>query len=308
MGAQHSFVDIFAGCGGMSRGFEDAGFRCAGFVEFWDVAVETYERNVGGQLMGRDVKDVKDEQLAGMRDYDIDVLIGGPPCQGFSLANPKHDLRDPRNSLFREFVRFCREVRPKFFVMENVPAILYRRTMKGELVRNIIFSEFTAIGYRTSIFILDASKFGVPQSRRRAFFIGNRVGKRNYLPEMSGKTISMRDAIGDLSNMDPSPDLQHVWKRMSRSDLIHWQANRKRFGQAGKRPDWRFPSPTVTASAQLMHPVFPRYLSVRECARLQTFSDGFRFSGNRDAMYRQIGNAVPVRLAEAIARKMKEAM
>lgn len=169
-------LDLFAGCGGMSLGFEMAGFNVALANEIDEWAADTYEFNhPGTKLMRGDIRSISDWQslLDGIKD--ITGVVGGPCCQGFSLCG-RRDPKDPRNSLFMDFARCVSEVQPLFFVMENVPGILSMRTASGDRVVGIIISKFESIGYEVDYSVLNAADFGVPQSRRRVFFIGFRKG------------------------------------------------------------------------------------------------------------------------------------
>lgn len=166
-------IDLFAGCGGLSLGFEMAGFHVPLSIEMDEWASETYKNNhKNTKLLIQDIRKIKETD--GIIDIPIDGIIGGPPCQGFSLSGNR-DRKDPRNSLFMEFVRFVKHYKPRFFVMENVTGILSMHTQKGESVKNLILTEFTAAGYNVDLFVLNAAEFGVPQNRLRVFFIGLRA-------------------------------------------------------------------------------------------------------------------------------------
>lgn len=196
-------VDLFSGCGGFSLGFELAGFESICAVEFDLWAAETYAFNhPKTRVINGDIREVK--SLKSIVKNRADGIIGGPPCQGFSLSGNR-DTKDPRNSLFMDFVRLVKEVRPKFFVMENVPGILSMRTKNGDYVKNIIRSEFEKAHYKVCVHILNAANYGVPQSRERVFF----YGVRSEFPLASSKIapppllapsefVSIWDAISDL--------------------------------------------------------------------------------------------------------------
>ena len=169
-------IDLFAGCGGLSTGFEYGGFTIPLAVEKDEWASETYANNHSDtKVITEDITRIKDLDSLLPKGVDkIDGIIGGPPCQGFSLSGNR-DKNDPRNSLFMEFVRFVKHFQPKFFVMENVTGILSMKTKTGEFVQDVIRSEFSSVGYTLEIFVLNAAEFGVPQSRVRVFFIGLRI-------------------------------------------------------------------------------------------------------------------------------------
>ncbi len=198
-----NIMDLFSGCGGFSLGFKRAGFisKLAVEIDLW--ATETYKKNHPDAVVVND-----DICAVNPRDHfsvgDIDGIIGGPPCQGFSLSGNR-DSKDPRNSLFMEFVRFVRMLQPKFFVMENVTGILSMRTRDKRLVKSIIRDEFESAGYNLCITILNAAEFGVPQSRQRVFFFGVRKDLPFSPPDLIPRTthgvntqLSLWDAISDL--------------------------------------------------------------------------------------------------------------
>lgn len=198
-------VDLFAGCGGFSQGFKAAGFQSMLAVEIDAWASETFAANHSEvRVITGDVRDVV---VSSLGLPEIDGVIGGPPCQGFSLSGNR-DLKYPRNSLFIEFVRFVRELQPKFFVMENVPGLLSMRTRDNRLVSEIITEEFSRTGFRLMPLVLNAADFGVPQLRQRVFFIGLRadlpfnVFLLNPINVSLGKpTVSLWDAISDLPQL-----------------------------------------------------------------------------------------------------------
>lgn len=201
-----NIIDLFAGCGGLSTGFELAGFNIPLAIEKDDWASETYKANhVGTKVITEDITQVLDlNSLLPDKNMIIDGIIGGPPCQGFSLSGNR-DKKDPRNSLFMEFVRFVKHFKPRFFIMENVTGILSMKTKSGELVKNVILDEYDKAGYNVEIFILNAAEFGVPQSRMRVFFIGLRkdipYNKAEIEPKGSffdDEQITIEQAIMDL--------------------------------------------------------------------------------------------------------------
>ena len=196
-------IDLFAGCGGLSLGFEMAGFKIPVAIEKDEWASETYRFNhKNTKVITGDITKIND--FKDVYDGEIDGIIGGPPCQGFSLSGNR-DKNDPRNSLFMEFVRFVEHYNPKFFVMENVEGILSMRTKNNVLVKELIFSEFTSRGYNVDVKKMNAAEYGVPQSRNRVIFIGIRNDlkfDKNLLyptPKYFGdKQITIENAIMDL--------------------------------------------------------------------------------------------------------------
>lgn len=201
-------IDLFAGCGGLSLGFEMAGFNIPLAVERDEWAAETYKTNhPNTKVLTEDITQIYDFESLLPCSVAIDGIIGGPPCQGFSLSGNR-DKNDPRNSLFMDFVRFVNHYRPKFFVMENVTGILSMVTKTGESVKEVILREYKNIGYNVEIFQLNAAEFGVPQSRARVFFIGlrsdigynrDKIAPVGYL--FGRDQVSIEDAIMDLPKL-----------------------------------------------------------------------------------------------------------
>ncbi|MBQ6623140.1 MAG: DNA cytosine methyltransferase, partial [Mogibacterium sp.] len=198
-----------AGCGGLSLGFEMAGFEIPLAVEIDDWASETYKNNhQGTKVITEDITKVVDLDTLFDEPIVIDGIIGGPPCQGFSLSGNR-DKKDPRNSLFMEFVRFVKHFKPKFFVMENVTGILSMKTQSNELVKDLILSEYSKAGYQVEVFTLNAAEHGVPQSRMRVFFIGLRNDIPYDVEKIEPKgwlfgddQITIEDAIMDLPQIE----------------------------------------------------------------------------------------------------------
>lgn len=228
-------IDLFAGCGGLSTGFEMAGYNVRLAVEKDEWASETYKKNhPNTTVITNDITQVLDlDSLLPEKTMKIEGIIGGPPCQGFSLSGNR-DKKDPRNSLFMEFVRFVRHFSPRFFVMENVTGILSMKTKNGELVKDVIVNEFTRAGYNVEIFVLNAAEFGVPQSRFRVFFIGLKNGIEYIKDKMQPKgflfgdaQITISEAIMDLpkiksgegqENCDYTIDAQNDYQRWARKN------------------------------------------------------------------------------------------
>lgn len=203
-------IDLFAGCGGLSLGFEFAGFNIPLAVEKDSWASETYCKNhTSTKVITDDITQLFDlSKLLPNKDINIDGIIGGPPCQGFSLSGNR-DKYDPRNSLFMEFLRFVKHYQPKFFVIENVTGILSMKTMNGESVKDVIQYEFLAAGYNLSISVLNAAEFGVPQNRIRVFFIGlrkdipyrkDKIAPKGFL--FGKQQVTIEDAIMDLPQIE----------------------------------------------------------------------------------------------------------
>lgn len=223
-------IDLFAGCGGLSLGFEMAGFEIPVAVEADAWASETYKNNhPDTKVIIEDITKVTDLNTILDKPCVIDGIIGGPPCQGFSLSGNR-DKKDPRNSLFMEFVRFVKHFKPKFFVMENVTGILSMKTMTNEYVKNIILNEFRLAGYRVEIFVLNSAEHGVPQTRKRVFFIGlkNDIPYINERIEPKGwlfgkNQVTIEQAIMDLPQIKAKEGLeQSAYTEDPANDYQRW--------------------------------------------------------------------------------------
>jgi DNA (cytosine-5)-methyltransferase 1 len=194
-------ISLFSGCGGMDLGFIQAGFEVIWANDFFDEAVATYKKNISEDIILGDIKKIKNSTIP----YDADVLLGGFPCQGFSIANNKRNRKDKRNFLYREMLRIIKARQPKFFVAENVKGILSLH--KGEVFK-MILEDFRSIGYKVEYKLLKASDYGVPQHRERVFIIGNRVGLNNKYPKITHGIykglkpyVKTKDAIGHLADV-----------------------------------------------------------------------------------------------------------
>jgi DNA (cytosine-5)-methyltransferase 1 len=216
-------LDLFAGAGGFGLGFSLASKQfkviCSLEVDKW--AVETLKaNNVDKQkIIQKDIREFKiGEQILAVCPYRPDVIIGGPPCQGFSYAGPVKDPKDPRNSLFKNFAQWVEVLKPKIFVMENVRGILTGKNEKGEKIIDIIKAAFQSIGYTTKIWELNAANYGVPQNRERIFIVGNKLGVEiseppitHYLPsekkKLNGKAATLKIAINVISAIGDLPKL-----------------------------------------------------------------------------------------------------
>lgn len=199
-------IDLFAGCGGFSTGFKLAGFKSLLAIEKDEWASETFRFNHPDvAVVNGDITQIF--SLEGLVQEPVDGVIGGPPCQGFSLSGTR-DPKDPRNSLFMDFVRIVKMANPRFFVMENVTGILSMKTRTGDLVKDIIRLEFEKAGYKSCVHVLNAANFGVPQSRQRVFFIGVRdefpldaLAIRPLIYRDETSYITLAEAIGDLPKL-----------------------------------------------------------------------------------------------------------
>jgi DNA (cytosine-5)-methyltransferase 1 len=306
-------ISTFAGAGGSSLGYSMAGYRELLAVEWDDNAVETFKLNFPGvPVYHGDISELSVDEclsMAGTQPGELDILDGSPPCQGFSTAG-KRIMDDPRNQLFREFVRLLRGLRPKVFVMENVSGMVKG---KMKLVFVDILKELKASGYQVSARLLNAMYFHVPQSRQRMIFIGVRddLGIKPSHPGAEARPVTVGEAIDNCQAVQDAP----AWRKFN---LDLW--NRQRPGDNGiggkyfnhVRMDFRKPSPTIPKSAVfggfagLSHCTSPRSLNLGELRRIGSYPDGFRFIGNYESGLNRIGNSVPPLMAEAIARHIRQ--
>ncbi|MEZ2228195.1 DNA cytosine methyltransferase [Microcoleus sp.] len=308
--SDYTFVDLFCGAGGMTQGLLQAGFRPVASVEINPIASATHTRNFPNcHHLCEDINNLNPQKLlAEIGSPRVHVVVGGPPCQGFSVAG-KRDPNDPRNRLFREFVRVVSEIRPWYVVMENVPGIL---TMQKGAVKQAICEAFQEIGYpHMSVAVLESATYGVPQIRPRAIFIANRFGMQNPYPKsqlLPEQYKGIESAIDDLPEYTPIPEINHEWTRHSVQYMERLAkvppggSLYESYADAFKRQYPGKPSMTVKENhgGTHIHPHLNRVISAREMARLQTFPDSFIFEGSMKKAMWQIGNAVPPRLAECI--------
>jgi len=306
----YNFVDLFSGAGGMSQGLSDAGLNPIISVEINEIASATYQKNFPSCFhICDDINKFRPKEILDLINApEIHLIAGGPPCQGFSVAGKRKE-DDPRNYLFREFIRVVSEINPWYVVMENVPGIL---TMKNGAIKENIFQAFEEIGYRVSVAILETASFGVPQIRPRAIFIANRFKQNNPYPKpqlLPHEYKPIESVIADLPEYDPIPEINHQWTRHSPqymerlAKVGYGESLYESYADAFKRQYPGKPSMTIKENhgGTHIHPHLNRVISAREMARLQSFPDSFIFEGTMKKAMWQIGNAVPPRLAECIA-------
>ena len=331
---KYTIVDLFSGAGGLELGFEQAGFDVVFSTDIDEYCEKVHLHNRPDiPFLRADVRDLEESVLDKYINVDVDILVGGPPCQGFSTigkrvsSDPdKRIQKDPRNVLFREYIKILKHIKPKIFLMENVTGLLTRD--KGKIFEEIK-REFNATGYEFDCVILNAADYGVPQIRNRVFFFGNKIGVKLEPPEPtrteSGKKPwkTVLGAIKDLADIDIDERINHVplkhgavnirrYKmipeggRMPEKDLPE-ELYRRNFGNTFKRLHRDKPSLTMVPghNAFPIHPWLDRSLTVREAARIQTFPDDYIFIGSRDKQCMQVGNAVPPLLARAWADYLK---
>lgn len=357
-------ISLFAGAYGLDLGLEKAGFQTVSLVEIEPDATKTISINrphLSPCTVPRDICQVNAHTLlqeAGkilglnrpLRADEVDLVTGGPPCQPFSTAGKRGSVGDPRGSLFMEFIRIVDEIKPRFFIMENVKGLLsspirhrshdrrglgYPQLEPDEMpgsALQVILAEMKRIGYEVVYDLLNTADYGVPQCRERVIFIGYKSNDSVTLPlpthSLKGtgkkpKWLTLREGLKDLVDFPPE-FVPYSESRLKYLRLLtagqNWKdlpselkaaamggAYKSEGGKVGfyRRLAWEKPSPTVTTSphqkaTDMCHPDELRPLSVRECARIQTFPDDWVFYGSTASKYRQIGNAVPVLLGKAI--------
>lgn len=381
---QPSTIDLFCGAGGITEGFRQAGYHSLYGNDIMKEAIDTFAHNHPEAIADcRSVEEVDPSEIRrrlGLNPGDLDVLVGGPPCQGFSINAPERFMSDPRNKLFRHYERFLEEFRPRAFLFENVPGLL--SLGDGKVFRQIL-KIFSGLGYHVTAKILFAAHYGVPQERWRLILLGSRfgevshpepthyaVGRTNFRGggtmtfQLSGDdreqllpAVTVGDAIGDLpplhmgegaevigytgeahshyAQMIRNPTgvtfnhfaaklskqnverMKHVQPGGSWRDIPHellpkgMQRARKsdHTKRYGRLRNDGLPGTVLTKCDPHWGTVFlpdqERTLTVREAARFQSFPDTYKFLGPRVSQYEQVGNAVPVLLAKAIAHQLR---
>ena len=325
-----SFIDLFAGSGGFSLGFCKAGFKNIFSVEYDHEICETYRHNFPTHnLVECDITKLDDQTILSLvNNQKIDVVIGGPPCQGFSMAGNigRQFVDDPRNHLFKEFVRVVKLVKPSCFVMENV-ARLYTR-LKGQ-TREEIKRQFEALGYVVEARIICAADYGVPQNRHRVLFVGRKTNNImfpiRFPKKVNGPLKTIKDAIenypplasGETSSIPNHEAMAHSERMLEKMSYVNDGGNRNDIPQKLRpakgdvrkyiRYDSTKPSICITGDMRkVFHYNQNRALTVRELAAIQTYPDNFVFLGSKIKQQQMVGNSVPPLLAQAIAEAVKE--
>lgn len=316
--SEMTFVDLFCGAGGLSKGLEMAGLQGICGLDFFQEACMTYQRNFEHPFVHGDIKDPENKRLfydtvrKQLNGRKLSIVAGGFPCQGFSMAGNRI-VDDPRNSLYKELIEIVDELQPDFVICENVKGL---RTMLNGLVEKKIISDFEEIGYAMNVTTLCAADYYTPQKRERVIFIGNKKGLKNYHPNpllSAPEYITTGEAIGDLINHPADPEFNHV-PTVHRADIAkrimetpEGQSLYKGYSDAWKKCPWNEPSCTIKENhgGVNLHPKLPRVLTAREMARLQSFPDDFIFEGKKNKQLVQIGNAVPPLLGKAIGLSVR---
>ncbi|WP_157735229.1 DNA cytosine methyltransferase [Pseudofrankia inefficax] len=332
-----TLIDLFCGAGGMTLGFMQAGFQPILSIDHDLPSIETHRANFPGMSICTDIRDFVDFPSA-------DVVVGGPPCQGFSRLGKQARKERLENFLWKDYMRCVASSKPSVFVIENVPEFLKDPAFLG------VSEESEKLGYKLTVSVLNAADFGVPQRRQRTIMIGSRIGppslprathqkpgdQMNLFTELpTWRTV--RDAIGDLP-LEPTNENLHNSRNVSKLSLERYRhvppgGNRKDLPEDLQPDCWRYKDPRGGGSTDLMgrlewdapsltirtqflkpekgrylHPAADRSITVREGARLQTFPDDFKFTGSVFQTVKQIGNAVPVELARQVALEVFQHM
>ena len=327
-------IDLFSGAGGLHIGFENAGFDIKLCIDNDNLVERTHRRNFPYiPMINRDIREVPVDEIKGyLEDGTLDVVIGGPPCQGFSTigkrvsSDPqKRAKHDPRNELVLVYANLIKELRPKFIVMENVKGIL---TLKnGEYLKNVM-KQLKEAGYDARYKLINMADYGVPEIRERVIIIGNRVGLpvQFPVPDHSDNPEdglpgwnNCWDVIKDLEQLSDDPEINHVALKHTEKNIARYrlipeggrlpedelppELYRRNFGNTYKRLSRTRPALTMVPGndAFPIHPTLHRSLTVREAARIQTFPDSIIFEGNRRQQGHQVGNAVPPVFSEKLA-------
>lgn len=346
-------LDLFCGAGGLSCGLDSLDdFDTVIGVDFDKNVLLTFKNNIKGSLVicgDLTKEEVKNQIIEKSRELDVNMIVGGPPCQGFSLKGKNLGLNDPRNFLFLEYVKLVKEINPEIFVIENVKNLI--NACNGFFIKQIL-DEFHKLGYIINYGVLNALNFGVPQHRERAIIIGSK-SKSVELPKGTSNIVTIRDAISDLSYLDsgegefissykfqPKSDYQ-IELRKNSEYLYNHQATshskialdklklippegdksflpkelhgKQKFSTTWSRLIWDSYSPTIDtrfdtpSNGRNSHPILNRAITPREAARIQSFPDTFIFYGKKCSVCKQIGNAVPPKLARAIGESIMDA-
>lgn len=341
MSENFTVIDLFCGPGGISQGFSQAGFNVELAIDYDEEACKTHEHNKPEtKVLQKDLSEVSVSEClseTGMSKEDIDIIVGGPPCRGFSIAGNREE-NDERNSLVDVYLDWVEEIDPDIFLMENVPGIA--NMYDGKFKRHIE-ERVEKLGYNLNWKVLDAAEYGVPQGRKRAIFVGMKNDqftfpkpthslegqqKINQLGSKEANTVG--DAISDLpsleagqkSEIDNHEARNHGDIQVEKMSYISPGENWKSLPEEHK-PDGTYPShafhrldpdkpsrvlPANASSTSILHPEDNRQITVREFARIQSFPDDYIFKGTIAGKYRQVGDAVPPKLSKVLAEKIKE--
>ncbi|TWO28092.1 DNA cytosine methyltransferase [Campylobacter insulaenigrae] len=323
-----NLISLFSGAGGLDLGFKKSGFNIIIANEYDKTIWETYEKNHNTKLIKENICNISSDIFP-----ECDGIIGGPPCQSWSEAGSLKGIDDPRGKLFYQYIRILKDKKPKFFLAENVKGMMAKR--HNNAVQNII-SQFKEAGYDVFIHLLNASDYGIPQDRKRIFYIGFRKDlKVNFKPPKPYKyKLTFKDAIFDLkdsaipalyknkTNGNKCKISNHEYFIgtyspifMSRNRVRQWNEQAFTVQASGRQCQLHPQAPVMLKIEKNKHIFKPtkellyRRLTVRECARIQGFPDNFKFYyTNLNDAYKMIGNAVPINLAYEIAKSIITAL
>ena len=346
---KYKVVDLFCGAGGLSQGFCWAGYDIIAGIDHNPEALLTYSKNFANALtlnedlsLPENITKIIDK----LKGHNIDILLGGPPCQGYSIAG-KRQVHDPRNQLFKSYIEIVKNLGPKVILIENVPNIL---SMGNGMYKDAIINDLKNLGYNVEVMKLNSANFGVPQNRNRAFFIASKNNLSSLLKlnsivednpittEMALSDLPLLEDIFESEEMDYCTGPLNNYQKFIRIDSskiynhgavkhtettkriislvpdggnykdlpLELQGTRK-VNIAWTRMNSKKPCFTIDAGHNHhFHYLANRVPTVRECARIQSFPDNFIFVGKRTSQYKQVGNAVPPLLAKAIANLILE--
>ena len=328
-------IDLFSGAGGLHLGFEKAGYAIRLCIDNDALVERTHRRNFPSiPFINDDIRKVPASRIMEYLEHStVDVVIGGPPCQGFSTIGKRVSSdpnvraeHDPRNELVLTYAALIKELRPKFIVMENVKGIL--TLQDGAYLKNVLQLLRNA-GYDANYKLINMADYGVPEIRERVIILGNRVGLPVEFPAPDHSDNpddgllpwnNCWDVIKDLVDLRDTPEFNHVALKHTEKNIARYklipeggrlpedslppELYRKNFGNTYKRLSRSRPALTMVPGndAFPIHPTLNRSLTVREAARIQTFPDNIIFEGNRRQQGHQVGNAVPPMFSEKLAR------
>lgn len=341
MKSKRKVIDLFCGAGGLSLGFEKQNFESVLAIDMWSNAIDTFNNNRKNKVgVVKDIAEVDEKFIKQYVKEHVSGVIGGPPCQGFSLAGRRSE-DDERNKLYQEYFKTLSIINPDFFVIENVTGIL---SMKNGEVKDDIIKRAKKIGYNVYLDKLVASDYGVPQNRVRVFFVGikENLDKGTFrFPKKFNYKVTCEEAISDLPSLDKNDDpskyktvatskyqkemrkncdmvynheqtfhteetknlISHVPQGGCIKDLPENLRGNRKYSSLLRRMNSKSQSNTIdTGHRTYFHYKENRILSVREAARIQSFPDNYIFSGSKVNQYKQVGNAVPPLLAEQVAK------
>lgn len=311
-------LDLFCGCGGMSKGLVDAGLHVIAGIDIWDKAIENYKRNFNHLAICKDLTQLSPETFNAIYNTSnetIDVIVGGPPCQGFSIAG-RRDTKDPRNSLFMEYVKYIDYFAPRAFIMENVMGILSMKTEKQEKVIDIILSQFDKT-YNCIVTKLYASDFEVPQNRRRVILIGIRKDLQ-IIPTEPVPVLSVENRIPVKTILLPKNEIPETYFLSDKARIgiqkKKLKSKEKGNGFGAQYLDMDKPSFTIPArywkdgydALVKYNDCEIRRLTIVELKRIQTFPDDYILEGSKKDVITQIGNAVACKFAYHLGKYIRD--